>query len=234
MSYGIQIQNGAGALIIDSDYQNHRVAASGSGTTASLGGFVIDSKVFKVTLGAAIPMTQCPLVWARIGVNNAGCGLVGLEVNAGGSLTGFWIGSDNFFGGGASRTVEWRVTATATAGSGAAHGIQVFNASGDWVWDSGHEYLEIVHVSSPFSITDTGSTLTHSSIANPWYCLSALAYLMTSSPSGDDTVWQCGMARRTSATQTFVNVEHYAYLAGDSFYSSIGGGAQQRQLVLAQ
>ncbi len=236
MSFGIQIQNASGHVLIDGGFQNHAVVESGSATTGALAGFVLDSKAVKVSLTTPIALTRSPLIWGRIGTDNAWMGLVGLEVNGSSELTGFWLGSDNAYGAGPARTIEWRITATPAAGSGAAHGFQVFQDSGALAFDSGLPYLDIVHVSNAFTLqTDwpLGTLLTYSSIANPWYCLSALAFLRTTSPSFDDTHWECAMAARVSATSSRVVVYPYAYLAGDFFYSNIGGGTQQRQLVMA-
>lgn len=233
MTFGIQVQNASGNIVIDGGFQNHAVVASGSATTASLGSFTLDSKVVKVTLGSAIAVTRSPLVWGRIGSDGAYMGLVGLEVNGSAELTGFWLGSDNAYGAGPSRTIDWRVTATPTAGSGVPYGVQVFNSAGGLAFDSGLSYLDIAHVSSTFTLTDSGSVLSYSTLTNPWFCLSGLAYLRTTSPSGDDTHWECAMVARTSSTQSTVAITPYAYLAGDTFYSAIGGGAQTRQLVLA-
>ncbi len=234
MSFGIEVQNASGNIVIDGQFRNHAVVASGSGTTASLGGFVLDSKVFKATLGSPIALSRSPMIWGRIGSDSAYMGLVGLEVNGSSELTGFWIGSDNAFGAGPARTVDWQITAASVAGSGAAYGLQVFDSAGDRVFDSGLEYLDIAHASSVFTLTDSGTTRTYSTLANPWFNLSALAYLRTTSPSGDDTHWECAMVARTSSTSSIVAITPYAYLAGDFFYSAIGGGSQQRQLVLAQ
>lgn len=114
--------------------------------------------------------------------------------------------------------------------------MQVFDSAGALAFDSGLPYLDIVHASSPFTVLNdwpVGTLLTYSSIANPWYCLSALAYLRTTSPSSDDTHWECAMVARISSTSARVVSYPYAYLAGDFFYSNLGGGSQQRQLVLA-
>ena len=237
MSYGIQIQNASGNLIIDGEFRNHAVMASGSATTGSLAGFVLDSKVVKVSLGTAIALSRSPMIWGRIGADNAWMGLVGLEVNGSSELTGFWLGSDNAYGTGPARTIEWRVTAAPASGSGLSHGMQVFDATGARVFDSGLDYLDIAHVSSAFTLTTdwpVGTLITYPSLANPWYCLSGIAYLRTTSPSFDDTHWECAMVARVSATSSRVVVYPYAYVAGDFFYSNIGGGTQQRQLVLAK
>jgi hypothetical protein len=233
MSFGIQVENANGHVVIDGEFRNHVIIASGSGTTGSLAGFTLDSRVFKVTLGTPIALTRCPMIWGRIGSDNAYMGLVAMEVNGSAELTGFWIGSDVNFGTGPARTVEWRVTAEANAGSGESFGFQVFDAAGGRVFDSGLAYLDIASASTPFALTDSGSTITYASNANPWFCLSALAYLRSTSPSFDDTHWECGMVSRLSSTSARVALTAYAYLAGDTFYANRGGGAQQRQLVTA-
>lgn len=233
MSYGLSVLNSSGDVVIDADFRNHAITASGTATTGVLAGWTF-CRAVKVTLATPIAMSRSPLIWGRIGTANQYMGLAGLEINASSELTGFWLVSDIFYNTTPTRTINWRVSCAPVSGSSETWGFHIFDASGNRVFDSGLDYLDIRHVVSGIGISDSGQTYTHTALTNPWFCLSSLAVMGTSSPSGDDTVWQAGMVGQISTTQTRVALNQWAYEAGDIFYSGIGWGNPYLSLVLAQ
>lgn len=230
MSYGLQVRNAANELVIDDTFANHALAAAGTASVSTYGPWPTAAAA-RVALPSPVAMSRCPLVWGRAAVAGRYCGLAGYEINGSNELAAFYLvraGSDPN-----PSAIDWRVTATPAAPSAETYGLRVYDGAGALVFDSGLSYLRIADVSASFDPTDSGDLITHSAIAAPYYCLSAVAYLRTVSPSGDDESWEAAMVARQSDTSARVALMSYAYQGGSIAWIGVGGGFQEVRLILA-
>lgn len=220
MTYGLSVSNSSGGAVIEDGYRNHVVIASGTVTLSmtpvlTINGFVT---VATFTLPAPVSRSLGPLLWARCLSAQAALALLTTILDVSGNVTGYVIGYGLWDYAPAlpgSITVDWRVTALASGASSDTHGLRVFNSDASVAFDSGFDYLKIVHSSGPFDIRGVGNIAspyfaysrrwTHAAISDPYFCLSGLNARRCESPSGDDSLEMAlGAVRESSTTSLTV------------------------------
>lgn len=235
MSYGLQVLNDTGDVVIAEGYRNHVIVASGSVSVSADG---VLRRIARIGLSSAIPRSRSPLLWVRLPDTSTWAALLTYEIDGSGNVSGFYVTARNpgpigpgWPGG--TVTIDYRVTALPSGASADTWGLRVYDAAGDVAFDSGYDYLAIVEAQSKTVLTDaTPWSFTHASVSGPWYCLSALAVQVVVSPSGDDSQCQGLGVRNVSATQTEVDWVEWFYTGGDiAWLSSAPPGP--RSLVIA-
>lgn len=155
MSFGIEIKNNDGDIVIDGKYQNHVIAESGS---------IIGTGLKTVSFGSSYAPARQPLLFAR---NTAGyVGLLGWTFS-GGNINGFDCAVKD--GG----PTDWKLAVTPGGPSSETQGLRVFDAAGAVVFDSGLNYLKLIDA---LLLDYTGlpsGNVSHASGATPFYCLTS-------------------------------------------------------------
>lgn len=201
MSFGLSVQNQNSDIVIDQDYMNHLILASGSYTQAALG-------------ISEISFTACarpPLVFVN---STARLALYGYKTT-GGQFDKVQIIGD------AANTVNYYIAAPGIGASSDSFGLRVFDASGNVVFDSGKDYLKVFDVVGFTTPTDaTEITVNHASLTTPYYCLNALqGVLMRGGFNGSqfytDYFYHC--TRNISSTQAGIKVVQFGRAFGEAF-----------------
>lgn len=227
MGYGLRVTNSSGAVQIDVTYRNHVLIESGTASVPQIN--ANNEGTLDVTLATPIALTRGPLIWGLPSSTGISSAVTGLRVNGSAELTGFQLATE--YGSG-SVDVDWRVTALPTSASGAAWGLNVYDAAGALAFDGGASYLRISDVSSAVTISSGAgdTTYTHTSAATRFACLSALSAL-GQQQVGDFIQLMVFGARRISDTQTrmhwFSFGENYAVFPVTTYQPGT------RQLVIA-
>lgn len=171
MSFGLEVQNSTGDLVIDADFRNFEIIAEGTSTHPGSG---LNSYV-----DIAFPATaNPPLVFVRS--TGYGLGCASLLRDGSGNYTSARLYSEAPYN---AFSFDWFVAAPADAVSSDDWGLQVFDASAKKVFDSGVRYIQFQDV-VPISLDDMEDgvgvnaelyiPVTHASIANAYYCLSSM------------------------------------------------------------
>lgn len=174
MSYGLSVQSSSGDIQIDQDFRNFQVIAEGTGATIASGSL---SNYYEITFTAT---ANPPLICTRSTTYAVFCPT--LIKDGSGNYHKARIYSYATLV--SSVTFDWFVAAPLDALSGDAWGMQVFDATGAKVFDSGAKYLRILDV-VPFDLGafETGAGLggggtylpvTHASAAGSYCVLNGL------------------------------------------------------------
>lgn len=167
MSYGLQVQNAGGDLVIDADFRNYQILVEGTSTHFGTGLSAFVDVSFTAT-------ARPPLVFVRSTV--WGLGQASMTRNVSGLYNTARLYSDAPFN---TFSFDWFVAAPVDSASGDAWGMQVFNGAGLKVFDTGARYLQfrdVVPVSLQTLAADFDGTIdvTHASVADAYYCLAGL------------------------------------------------------------
>jgi len=167
MSFGLQVQNSGGDVLIDADFRNYEVVAEGTATHVGSGLSAFVDVSFSAT-------NRPPLVFVRS--TSFGLGQATMLKSGGGLYNNARLYSEapfNTFG------FDWFVAAPVDSQSADAWGMQVFDAAGLKVFDSGRRYLQfrdVVPVSLQTLAADLDATIdvSHASVSDAYYCLAGL------------------------------------------------------------
>jgi hypothetical protein len=153
MGYGIEVKNNAGDLIIDGVNKNFAQAESGSVTLAA-------NTITTISFTTATP--QIPIIAIRPSANYVH--LVDYQ-KSGSNWTGFRLFSR--LGG----TIYWRMYLAHPVTKAENYGLNIYDASGNLVFDSARAYFKIYSVTTGITLATTGATqtITHAGIENPYY-----------------------------------------------------------------
>jgi hypothetical protein len=172
MSYGLEVQNSTGDLVIDAAFRNFEIIAEGTGTHVGSGLLAYVDITFPAT-------AQPPLVFVRSTGYGLGCAT--LLRDGSGNYTTARLYSEALFN---TFSFDWFVAAPADGLSGEAWGLQVFDASAKKVFDSGERYVQFREVASVSVATafETAAGLNvegylpvaHAAVSTAYYCLSSL------------------------------------------------------------
>lgn len=165
MSFGVQIENFSGEVVIDGEHPNHVYQESGSG---SRGG---DSGDNVVSFGASYGIDRQPLIFARS--TSFHVGFQKWTFDGSGNVNGFvWAnrGAGSF---------DWRLFATPGGPSADTWGLRIYGSAGQLVYDSGLDYVNIADVIAVPSLAggvglNTGNK-SHASASEAWYCITSAA-----------------------------------------------------------
>lgn len=163
MSFGLLVQNSNGGTVIDQDFQNHYIAETG--TVSTPGGGSADNVV---TFSGSYAPSRQPLLFGRCTGGHI-C-FQQWTFDGAGNITGFKYG--NIEG---SLTFNWMLAVTPSGASSDTFGLQVLDAGGNIVFDSGFKYLKIVDVISVNLFAYATGNFTHASATTPYYCWTAAA-----------------------------------------------------------
>jgi len=173
MTFGFQIQNSSGDVVIDADYQNHTVAETGSFTAASPG-----NVANTITFANSYAPGRQPMLFARCTGDFVG---FYAWVFTGSNVTGATV----YTRAGGS-TVDWKLLATPTGASSDTFGARIYDGSGNLVFDAGLNYLNLVDAVS-FTASGPDQNVTHASATTPFYCISAGKIVAAAQTSGAPT-----------------------------------------------
>lgn len=165
MSYGLEIHNDDGDIVIDSVFQNHTKAEFGS----SAGNVTL-------TFSGTYAFTRNPLFWMRSTAGYAG--FVRWVLDGSSNVTGVVVACS----GGAA--FSWVLTAAPSGVGSDSYGLRVYTAAGDVCFDSGLNYIRIVDV-----LTFTGVAIkTHAAATNAFYCVSSGYQARAAQVSGSTSI----------------------------------------------
>jgi hypothetical protein len=220
MSYGLQVQNSSGDLVIDHDFRNYEIADEGTATHAGTGIAYVKDVTFA---SSSVP----PLVFVRSTAQALAC--VTLIRSGGNYTTARFKAFDPF----ATFDFDWFIARPIASASADTWGLHVFDASGNRVYDSGRRYLQIRDVVSVNLDTLESGTgvngsgyypFTHASVSGAFYCLSSMRGFISSIL--DEVPFTIFPAVRAySATEAWVG------LAGVSFSGSWSPDPYTRQVA---
>lgn len=202
MSYGLEVQNSSGDLVIDGAFANFEIIAEGSGTTHN--GIGLTAYV-DITFPAT---AQPPLVFVRSTSYGLACAT--LIKDGSGLYSSARLYSSAPYN---TFTFDWFVAAPAgSSESSDTWGMRVYDAGGHVVYDSGRRYVqfrEVVEIDlgaldpGDFDI-DGNVAITHASVADAYYCLPALrAFIAGDAVEGVFTFFAA--ARAYSATTAYIS-----------------------------
>lgn len=131
MSYGIQVTNGLGDVVIDQDFRNHKLLSEGSVTPSQMNE-VCTYSFLSLDDGVPICMARLPNTSGRV----CNVRLLGSP----GNWTGVQFFTHNFVG----QQIDLCIFDRNGAGrDDSTHGLQVWDGGGNLVFDSGYRYLSI-------------------------------------------------------------------------------------------
>lgn len=160
MSYGLNVRNENDEMIVDQDYANYALWASGT-ITQALGTFgtpwnfpALAAEPPLLFLSSPTRFVACP-GYAMSGANFAGVYLI-------------WEDGGN--SGSAGLSVDYRLylPASSRGASGDGYGLRVFRSDGSIAFDAGYDYLKIAAMAAPARSSGM-QTYTHG-IAGTVYC----------------------------------------------------------------
>ena len=166
MSYGLQIANAYGDIVIDDRYQNHIKVESGVGSSG-----------VTIMFATAYPFSRQPMLWTRCTT-----GYVGFQswvLNGSGDVIGAVLVAANYSGGSYSSLIagsisyNWILTAHPAAPAGGDFGLRVYTPAGAVCFDSNYDYIRIKDIIK-FTVGNIYNPVSHASVANAYYCVSAL------------------------------------------------------------
>jgi hypothetical protein len=179
MSYGMEIVNSDGNVIVDGLYKNFSYYSSGSGTIP--GG---DTETGRLSINFSTPTSNPPLIAIQPTGTTFVVSLLGYNYNSSTSqYTGFTAYSStkvDYAATWGTATFNWKAYITNPDTVVSAYGLAVYNPAGQVVFDSGRDYFKIYSVSTDILIDEptnsdvnSGSSLTvsHPGISNPYYTL---------------------------------------------------------------
>ena len=181
MTYGLQVKNSSGNIIIDGQYKNYAEWATG---TTTLGAYV--------TTISFTATDKMPLVALRPATNKAVV-LWGLR-KTGSNYDGFYVIGSN------GDSLDWKVYTAHPVASSETYGLRSYGSTGDLLFDSGYKYFSIFQINTGISLSNpAGGTLdyediSHGSISDPYYFLSPLGFWVFSTdimlPRGPLFIWR--------------------------------------------
>lgn len=210
MTFGLQILNEGADVVIDADFRNFELLASGTVTHAGTGLTYTVSVTFTAT-------ARPPLIFARVQSGIAAhVACLTLTKDGSGNYSSAKFRTTDPFGVFGAFAIDWFAAAPVDSASAETVGLQVFDASGLKVFDSGARYVrfEDAVAIAPGDFTngalytaDSGSAIpyTHASVADPYYCLSALrGFVLPGDGAEVPPAVYHPAVRSASATQTNV------------------------------
>ncbi len=171
MGYGIEIKNSSGNVIVDGEYKNFALYASGTATLPAVGG---------VTTVAFTATDQIPLIAIRNQSTAQYVSLWGIR-KTGSNYDGFYLIKANAV----SYDVDWRVYTAHPAVVAQDYGMRVHDAAGAILFDSGRNYFDIFQLNSSISLSTPQLTedaaglysdISHVSVEDPFYFVSPSGY----------------------------------------------------------
>lgn len=161
MSFGLLAHNANGDTVIDSIFQNHVVAESGSNVLSP-----VETGLYTFSFTNSYDWSQQPLIFVRSASNYAG--MYSWTEN----LTTHKITGAGLAVSANSTTVNWKLLVTPGAAGSDTEGIRVYDDAGVIVFDSGLEYLPIVDAVDV--VPSSPGNFTHASATTPYYCVTSL------------------------------------------------------------
>lgn len=198
MSYGLEVQNSSGDLLIDGNFANFEIIAEGTSTHNGIGLTAYVDIAFP-------PTSQPPLVFVRSTSYGLACAT--LLKNGSGLYSSARLYSSAPF---STFSFDWFVASPAGASSSSdTWGMRVYDAAGDVVFDSGRRYVQfrdVVEIDLGSLVFDTYgiAAITHASVADAYYCLPGLrAYIKSDAVEGPFTYFMA--AHAYSATTAYLS-----------------------------
>jgi hypothetical protein len=198
-TYGLQVKNSSGNVIIDGQYKNFAKWDSGTTTLAMNTGLTPAQPLVNTISFTAT--NQMPLVAIRPATSQYLI-LYGLRKTSG-NYDGFYII------GNPAGDFDWIVYIAHPTASAETYGLRVYNSSGALSFDSGYKYFSIYQINTGISLaspnnTGPNSVITHAGISNPYYFLSPLGYWVwgvpVPPPQGPLRIWRSGISKIDSTS----------------------------------
>lgn len=167
MGYGIEIYNEGGTLIIDSSYQNWALWEHGESVSTGNSG---DYHETEVTFASAVAYP--PLIAIKPDTDDY-CGM-SYYLQSGANYSGFAVTSEDKV-----VTFSWQAFVPRRDSSGVSYGLEVYNVSGDMVFDSGYAPMIITDVDTTTPAYNAVSTVTFPSDANAYHIMSPWGRIQT-------------------------------------------------------
>lgn len=229
MGYGLQINNDNFETVISSDYRNYQLHESGNVSHTNGGG----TTNYFTTVSFSQPVAKPPLVLFQPSTSAYSC--ISSYVKSGGLFTGFnYSVQRNIGGSGYSASSNWKSACLPESASGDTYGMQVFDDSGDIVFDSGRSNFNIFDVRTISSVTITAGEINiyHPLIANPYYILAPVGfgvqYVSPPCPGQGGITFARAMLKKVDAYNVKLS---YAPIYSGVFGCGAGSGANQSQTV---
>ena len=138
MPAGLEIINTSGSVLIDENYKNLAVSASGSFTFVAGDFGRVNVSIPYIANGIRNPIIAIRVTGGYAGVRNTNINDIALTATA-------------VFFGDTGATVEWWCFDIPTVVS--TSGLQVYNSSGELVFDSGNQYARVIDYWMPTNNT---------------------------------------------------------------------------------